>query len=61
MTRNQAKILKKNENMAKITPISLSTTSKIAEKAIQQTVKETYAEIAKINSLMTKQSDKLDN
>jgi hypothetical protein len=54
MTRNQAEILKKNENIAKTTPILPSTTSKIAEKAIQQIVKETYAEIAKINSLMTK-------
>jgi hypothetical protein len=61
MTRNQAEILKKNENMAKTTLTPLSITSKIAEKAIQQTVKETYAEIAKINSLMTKQLNKLDN
>ena len=64
MTRNQAEILKKNENTVKATPISsplVPSTSKIAEKAIQRTVKNTYAEIAKINSLMTKQSDKLDN
>lgn len=35
MIRNQAEILKKNENIAKTTPHSPSTTSKIAEKAIQ--------------------------
>jgi hypothetical protein len=62
MTRNQAEILKKNENIAKANPPpSVPSTSKIAEKAIQQIVKNTYAEIAKINSLITKQSDKLDN
>jgi hypothetical protein len=61
MTRNQAEILKKNENIAKITPPLAPSTSKIAGKAIQQMIKETYAEIAKINSLMTKQLDKLDN
>jgi hypothetical protein len=61
MTRKQTEILKKNENTVKATPSSAPSTSNIAEKAIQRTVKETYAEIAKINSLMTKQSDKLDN
>jgi hypothetical protein len=35
MTRNQAEILKKNENTAKTTLIPTPNTSKIAEKAIQ--------------------------
>jgi hypothetical protein len=50
MTQNQVKILKKNENMAQGTPPS---SSKATEKALQKTTKETYAEIAKIDSLMT--------
>jgi hypothetical protein len=54
MTRKQTEILKKNENTVKATPSSAPSTSNIAEKAIQRTVKETYAKIAKINSLMTK-------
>ena len=58
MTRNQANILKKNEKLAQTNPLPASNT---VEKALQRTAKETYAEIAKINSLMTKQSDKLDN
>jgi hypothetical protein len=58
MTQNQAKILKKNENIARTTP---SPPSNAAEMALRKTAKETYVEIAKINSLMIKQSDKLDN
>ena len=58
ITQNQTKILKKNENTVKTIPPSASTAT---EKALQWTAKQTYAEIAKINSLMTKQSDKLDN
>jgi hypothetical protein len=61
MTRKQTEILKKNENTVKATPSFAPSTSNIAEKATQRTIKETYAEITKINSLMTKQSDKLDN
>jgi hypothetical protein len=58
ITQNQVKILKKNENIAQGT---IPPSSKATEKAFQKTAKETYAEIAKINSLMTQQSDKLDN
>jgi hypothetical protein len=45
------KILKKNENIAKIAPPQ---PPKTAKKALQKTAKKTYAEIAKINNLMTK-------
>jgi hypothetical protein len=34
--------------------------SQIAEKAIQKTAKKTFIEIAKINNLVAKQSNKLD-
>jgi hypothetical protein len=50
MTQNQVKILKKNENIAQGT---LPLFSKVTEKAFQKTTKEIYAEIAKIDSLMT--------
>jgi hypothetical protein len=57
MTQNQAKILKKNEDIAQPSPPP----SKATEKALQKTTKETYVEIAKIESLMTQQLNKLDN
>jgi hypothetical protein len=50
ITQDQAKILKKNENIAQETP---PPSSKATEKTLQKTIKATYAEITKINSLMT--------
>jgi hypothetical protein len=58
MTQDQAKILKKNEKRIQGPP---PPSSKATEKALQKTTKTIYAEIAKIGSLMTQQSDKLDN
>jgi hypothetical protein len=59
ITQNQTKILR-NENRAKTPPSQPSQMAEMAEKAIQKTAKKTFAEIAKINSLVAEQSNKLD-
>jgi hypothetical protein len=57
ITQNQTKILKKNKNNSLKAPLQ---PSQIADKATLKTIKKTFAEIAKLNSLVTKQSIKLD-